>query len=98
MLMTPVETFETHPGMASFKVYPNPTPGLFTLELTGFDLKEKVDVTIYGVRGERIQQKEVLGEQYSVFSLKDQRPGIYFIRVLSNKLVGVKRIIKQSNH
>lgn len=95
MLMTPTETIGTHSDMASFKVYPNPTPGLFTLELTGFDLKEKANVTIYGVRGERIQQKEVLGEQLPVFNLQGQLPGIYFIQVLSNKVVGVKPIIKQ---
>jgi hypothetical protein len=95
MLMTPVETIGSRQGMASFKVYPNPTPGLFTLELINADIKEKVGVTIYGVRGERIQQKEVLGEQRLVFSLQGQSQGIYFIQVLSNSLVGVKRIIKQ---
>jgi hypothetical protein len=95
MLMTPVETFGTHPGLASFKVYPNPTPGLFTLEISNFDLKEKANVTIYGVRGERIQEKEIFGEQRPVFSIEGQLPGIYLIRVLGNNLIGIKRIIKQ---
>lgn len=93
-LMTPVETTGNQHGMASFKVYPNPTSGLFTLDLTGFDLQEKLAIKIYGLRGECIMQKEVFGDRHYIFSLEDQRSGIYLIQLLSNELVGTKRIIK----
>jgi hypothetical protein len=95
MQMTPVETVDSQNEIASFKVYPNPTPGLFTLELTGVDLQEKTIVTIFGVRGERLQQSEISGKINAVFSLEDKRPGIYLIQVLSKNLYGMKRIIKQ---
>jgi hypothetical protein len=95
MNITSKDVFDSNYGNTSFKIYPNPTPGLFTVEITGVDLQEKTSVTIYGVRGERIQQSEVKGSQFSVFSLEKQRPGIYFIQILNNKMVGAKRIIKQ---
>jgi hypothetical protein len=94
-LMTSDEKDNAVHGKASFKVYPNPTPGLFTLELTDFNIREKTAVTIYGIRGERIQQEEVSGNKFTVFSLENQLSGIYLIRVLSNHLIGTKCIIRQ---
>jgi hypothetical protein len=80
---------------ASFIVYPNPNPGRFTIELSGYDIQEQVEVTIYGIRGERIQQKNIFGNTHHLFSIEGQLPGVYFVQVRSNDKVGVKRLVKQ---
>ncbi len=80
-----------------FKVYPNPTTGSFTLELTRNDILPmgEINVEVFGLRGERIMSEKVVANQPRVFSLKDRQPGIYIIRVVGEDLFGVERIIKR---
>ena len=54
-----------------FKIYPNPTDGLFTLELTGLDPTEKLSIEIYGVSGNNVLSKDLMGEKKHEFSLAD---------------------------
>jgi surface protein len=84
------------PGELSFKVYPNPTPGVFTLELNGYDQEGSIVVDVLGLRGETILRKEISGAQHlHTLSIEGHQPGMYFIRVVSGQLVGVERIIKR---
>ncbi|MFZ4522941.1 MAG: T9SS type A sorting domain-containing protein [Bacteroidales bacterium] len=82
-------------GVRSVNVYPNPTTGLFTLELNGYEKSEVVKVNIYGMRGERVLQAEMPEEQKNSFSLSDKPSGIYLIQVISAKGSVVNRIIKK---
>ena len=84
------------PGDLPFRVYPNPTPGLFTLELSGYDQDAKIVVDVYGLRGETILRKELsAAQQLHTLSIEGSLPGMYFIRVLSGSQSGVQRIIKR---
>jgi hypothetical protein len=87
----------THlPQEVSFRVYPNPTPGVFTLELTGYDQEATIVVDVFGLRGETIRRKELSGaQQLHTLSIEGYQPGMYFIRVVSGQQVGVERIIKR---
>jgi hypothetical protein len=53
------ETAEPETSESFFKVYPNPTTGMFTLELS--EIASTVTVEIYGVMGEQILKQEVSG-------------------------------------
>jgi hypothetical protein len=81
---------------ASFRVYPNPTGGQFTLELQGYAPGEEAIVGVYGLRGETILRKEIpTDHSMHTLSLEGHPPGIYLIRVVSGNHVGVERIMKR---
>jgi Subtilase family/PKD-like domain/Secretion system C-terminal sorting domain len=78
-----------------FKVYPNPTTGSFTLELSEVSETSIVKVEIYGMRGEKLLNDQFTGEKTHEFSLESNPIGIYFIRVISGDNLGSQKIIKQ---
>ena len=77
-----------------FKIYPNPTTGNFTLEQKGENQYGNVRVDVYGLRGDKVLNGEMIGERSHVFSLSERTPGIYFIHVASGTNVEVFKIIK----
>jgi hypothetical protein len=78
-----------------FRIYPNPTPGKFTLELKGDAASAQVHIDIFGILGERILSKDLLLERKQEFSLADRPTGVYVIRVSSGVNSETKKIIKQ---
>jgi len=77
-----------------FKIYPNPTTGNFTLEQKGDNQYGNVKVEVYGMRGDKVLNGEMIGERSHLFSLSGVAPGIYFIHVASETNVEVFKIIK----
>ncbi len=89
-----------NPGIGSpdntfFKIYPNPTPGKFTLELKGDVTSEKVHVEIFGVLGDRILSKDMQVERKQEFSLAEKPTGVYVIHVTSGLNSETEKIIKK---
>jgi hypothetical protein len=78
-----------------FKVYPNPTPGNFTLELKGDMPSESAHVEIFGILGDRICSKDFKLERTQEFSLSDKPVGVYVIHVSSGKTTHTEKIIKK---
>jgi len=78
-----------------FKVYPNPTTGVFTLELSRADETDIVNVEIYGILGEKILSRQLHGENRRVFDLSGNKPGVYLMRVMSGNEAGMAKIIRQ---
>ena len=78
-----------------FKVYPNPTTGIFTLEVSDEIKAEKSSVEIYGIRGERVLTEMITGQNKHEFSLVGKPIGLYYIRVISGEKIGSGKIIKQ---
>lgn len=80
---------------SSFLIYPNPTTGNFTLELKEGTPDDHVTVEIIGMRGEKVVTKILEGISKQEFSLSEQPVGLYFIRVISGRITGSGKIIKQ---
>jgi hypothetical protein len=78
-----------------FRVYPNPTAGTFTLELTGEAESAMISVEIYGILGNQMLKTDIPWEKLHTFDLSGSQPGIYFIRVLHGKEMGMAKIIRQ---
>ena len=78
-----------------FRVYPNPTTGDFTLEITQRHTDSPYTIEIYGVRGEIIMRYDHLMEWQHHLSLRGHQPGLYMIRVQLGDEMGVERIIKR---
>ena len=78
-----------------FKIYPNPTPGKFTLELNGDVTSAQVHVDIFGVLGDRILSKDMQVDRKQEFSLAEKPTGVYVIHVTSGVDSETQKIIKR---
>lgn len=78
-----------------FRVYPNPTTGDFTVEITASDTDASYVIEVFGMRGEIIMRYDRLMEWQHHLSLQGHQPGLYLIRVQRDDEMGVQRIIKR---
>jgi hypothetical protein len=79
----------------SFRMYPNPTTGSFTLEFKEQSSDDMIHVVIYSMHGENLSTLELPGGQSHVFSLSDKPAGLYIIHVLTGRTAETAKIIKQ---
>ncbi|MCX6269400.1 MAG: C25 family cysteine peptidase [Bacteroidetes bacterium] len=85
------------PAQPAFcQVYPNPTTGLFHIELKGFGPAEVIRADIFDMTGLKVMSREVSGNQTHDFSLTGRTPGIYMIRLTSGSHSESIRIVKQN--
>ena len=81
------------------KLYPNPTEGVFQIELIGANSKEiYVPLTLYNVKGEVIQRNNAAkydNGHLGVMSLYHYPAGIYFLRIEDPSFDRLIRVIKQ---
>ncbi len=77
-----------------FKIYPNPTSGNFTLELTGTGDPAEVHVEIYGMHGEKFLQAMMHHENQRTFSIGTVSSGIYLIRVSAGNETVSRKLVK----
>ena len=78
-----------------FRVYPNPTDGYFTLELTSFEAEKPFRMEIFGLYGNMIKHQELNHQKQHKISLIDQKPGMYIVRVTVGDRIGIERLIKR---
>jgi hypothetical protein len=78
-----------------FRIYPNPTLGQFTLELSDVRETSTIKVEIFSLIGESIMNIELPEMKQYLFDLSARQPGIYLIRVMKGDDVGVGKVVKQ---
>lgn len=81
-------------GGSWFKLYPNPTSGNFTLDLTGAENPGEVHVEIYGMHGEKILQTALYQEKQRTFCIETTPTGIYVIRISNGNESVTGKIVK----
>jgi len=97
-LLIATQTFdhETTLGIQpAIMVYPNPTAGIFTIELNGVSKKSKILVEIYSLQGDKILNKDLTGEIKHIFSLSERPVGIYFVRIVTDATAKTVKVIRQ---
>ncbi|MCX6267869.1 MAG: PKD domain-containing protein [Bacteroidetes bacterium] len=82
-------------GQSIFKVFPNPTSGIFTLELSNEPIKPPVVVQVFNMMGSRILETEIRSGRRHQLSLSDQVPGVYLVKVVKDNETGVSKIIRE---
>ena len=88
--VTAVETIATEE--LNVEVYPNPTEGIFTINLG--DLKD-VQISILNITGQEVYSLGNVNKSQLEISLTDFSKGVYFVKVQSDNQQKVIELIKQ---
>lgn len=72
------------------KVYPNPSAGIYQVELAHPDDRASLDVL--SVQGSRIRSLDFYGS--TEIDISDEAKGVYFLRITSDAGIEMKRVIK----
>jgi hypothetical protein len=88
------ETLSAMIEKSFFRIYPNPTTGIFTLEQKGERDFSNLRIEIYGLRGDKILTAEMAGEKKHEFSINSMPVGLYFVKVIAGDHVETIKLIK----
>jgi hypothetical protein len=91
----PESGIENPNGQSDFRVYPNPTSGMFTLELNEVRETSTIVVEIFSIIGEKVLGYEFSEFKEYIFDLSERQPGVYLVRVMRGDQIGVEKLIKQ---
>lgn len=80
---------QNHLVETKIEIYPNPSSGVFTIQMNQF---ENVQLKIYNILGECIHQ-QICTFAYQQMNLTDQPNGIYFINIHTTQGILSKKII-----
>ncbi len=78
-----------------FRIYPNPSDGVFTLELLGNGEATGSTLEIMTLMGERIVQVNNMTSRIYQINLTDRQHGVYLLRVSQNNRIGFEKLIKK---
>jgi len=78
-----------------FRIYPNPSDGVFTLELKDSEGSANIAIELTTLMGERIAKKDMPAFSTYQINLSERPPGIYLLKVRQNNKLDVKKLIKQ---
>jgi hypothetical protein len=79
---------------AAYRLYPNPTTGIFTLEQTGVFPGVNVAVAIYGIRGEVVMTRVLTGQKKYELSIVEFPAGLYFVKVVDGEYNATIKLVK----
>jgi hypothetical protein len=83
----------TYQSDFSFKVFPNPGNGRFTLQLSEHLDSDLILVEIYSLMGKLVGRIE-LNEPLHVFDISEEPDGLYMLRVSNGEHAGFTKLIK----
>ena len=78
-----------------FAVYPNPTSGIVTLQLTPETCNRKPEIQMFDIYGQRLHVMPVRGERTQI-DMTSYAPGVYLIKLVGDgRVIGVRKVVKQ---
>jgi hypothetical protein len=77
------------------RIFPNTTPGIFTLEINTNSESSFATVEILSILGKEIMRSIVKVKRQHQFDLSDRQSGVNLIRVMMGDKVGVEKIVKR---
>jgi uncharacterized repeat protein (TIGR01451 family) len=78
------------PVDASIAVYPNPTKGNININCSN----TIQSVQLYDIQG-RLLQTNLVNENQAIIDISSQANGVYFLKIISDKGMGVKKIVRE---
>ena len=85
---TPLETYDNQ--QSDIRIFPNPTSSLLTLESSGRRIS---DVFLLDLQGNILKRGNLLDTSI-VFDVTELVSGIYFLRIVTEKGIAIRRVVK----
>ena len=80
--------------LQSLTVYPNPTSGSFTIEMSQFNSAESINISVYDQLGREVYQKQN-ANSIEQLDLSEKGKGVYFIKIqVGNEIINKKLVMK----
>ncbi len=76
-------------------VFPNPTEGHFSVEMSGSENDKQTNIEVYNMTGEKLMTRSLRNETTHEFSLSGKPTGIYLIKVVSGNTSETVRLVKK---
>jgi hypothetical protein len=77
------------------RLFPNPTTGDLTIDLTSYGYMQIVRIQVYNLMGQQQIDKKIKGGGYHTLSIEQYEPGLYILKVLSHDGHYTFKVIKQ---
>ena len=91
---TGIENDLEPPGSRFCYIYPNPTSGEFNLVLSSNNREWPVNVRIYNAYGALVKETILDKGRTHLFSLAEQKPGIYFLHIRHGDNTEMEKVIR----
>jgi hypothetical protein len=95
VLKEQVALVQESPEKAFIKIYPNPTSGNFTLQLSGDSQNAIAKVQVYDLTGLQIFETEIRSAISLEISLINHCPGIYLVKMIWDNQIFTGKVIRQ---
>lgn len=89
-----IKPFTEMQGELQVKIYPNPTKGKLTVEITGSTRDVAELVAIYGIQGQLLLQ-QAASSSHTDLDISGQPAGTYILRINAGQKTTYWRIIKE---
>ncbi len=83
------------PASGKYKVYPNPTTGELFIEPLEGKFQSLVETELFDLPGNRIYHRRSEGSEILKLSLRDQKPGLYLLKITTTEGIDIVKIIRQ---
>ncbi|HNY01090.1 MAG TPA: T9SS type A sorting domain-containing protein, partial [Bacteroidales bacterium] len=88
------ESIPELPGPVTLVLYPNPTSGVFSLELRSGTLNGKVHAELCTLHGERLMTADMTGEKKHEFRMPQLPAGLYVLKVFAEGYTETFKLVK----
>jgi hypothetical protein len=90
-------TFIKENDLFNIPIYPNPFSGKFFIDLSSSEVNSSLAIEIFNAKGELIKVflKEEFENQIKEYDLEEQTPGVYIVRLKTNKSIRFIKLIKR---
>lgn len=79
-------------SILDLKIYPNPTLNYLIIETT--ELAKECTLSILNLKGQELIKQIIKGSKTQI-DISNLAKGVYFVKLIANKTVGVRKIIKE---
>jgi hypothetical protein len=82
-------------GDYQFRIFPNPATTEVNVSLSGISEKQQSELSLFGIRGNRIFTRTLTSSENISFSVAGLPPGIYTLRLISGDKVQTRKLVRQ---